>query len=70
MKPEQHFHMYVLPYARHDSQIVGLRAVPGRLPDVHRLPGETAHQLTRRALLMAAPGPSFCVEPILKGDAC
>lgn len=71
MKPDQHFHMYVLPHASHEGQIVGLRAVPGRLPaDVYRLPGETAHQFTRRALLMAAPGPSFFVEPILKGAPC
>lgn len=70
MKPSQTFEMYVLPHAQHEGQIVGLRAVPGRLPEVHRLPGESAHQLTRRALLMAAPGPSFHVTPILKGDPC
>jgi len=67
MKPSQTFEMYVLPHAQHEGQVVGLHAVPGRLQVVNRFPGETIHQMTRRALLMAAPGPSFSVAPMLKG---
>lgn len=68
MKPSQTFEMYVLPHAQHEGQVIGLHAVPGRLPVLHRFPGETTYQMTRRALLMATPGPSFSVAPILKGS--
>lgn len=38
---------------------IGLNAVPGRLPEVRLLPGETWSQMLDRASGMISPGPDF-----------
>lgn len=67
MNPPQTLIFCVLPLAANEGQVAGLQGVPGRLPTVYRLPGESAKQLMRRALSMATAGPAFYVSPILKG---
>ena len=63
------FELYVIATASRDDQIAGLQAVPGRLPEVWRLPGEPLRTMLRRALREATPGPSFWCAPILRGSA-
>ncbi|MCX7692669.1 hypothetical protein Tther_02536 [Tepidimonas thermarum] len=58
--------LYVLPLASHDAEIAGLEAVPGRLPEIWRLPGEPLRTMLRRALREATPGPSFWCSPIIR----
>ena len=42
-----------------DGIPIGLHAVPGRLPEVRLLPGETWVQMIDRASGMVTPGPDF-----------
>lgn len=54
----------VLVAAAQPAQVIGLQAVPGRLPRMDLLPGETVNQLLRRAATVATDGPDFWVQPI------
>lgn len=59
-----HKPLRVLVAARDPAQVIGLQAVPGRLPRMDLLPGETVDQLLRRAAAVATAGPDFWVQPI------
>ena len=59
--------MLVVPTTADDADVIGFREVPGRLPAVHRLPGETIAQLIRRALAMATGHGPFLAYPAIKG---
>ena len=39
----------ILRCAAHDDQIVGIHGIPGRLPELRRLPGESVMGLCLRA---------------------
>jgi hypothetical protein len=49
-----------------DSQIVGLHAVPNRLPEVLRLPGESLQALLTRALHLVTGAGQLVAWPITK----
>lgn len=58
----------VLVAANEGTPVIGLQAVPGRLPRMYLLPGENVDQLLRRAAVVATDGPDFWVRPITPRD--
>lgn len=64
MKHDRDKPLCVWVAARDATQVIGLQAVPGRLPRMDLLPGETVDQLLRRAAVVATDGPDFWVLPI------
>lgn len=64
MKHDRNKPLRVWVAATAATQVIGLQAVPGRLPRMHRWPGETVDQLLRRAAAAATDGPDFWVLPI------
>lgn len=58
--------MIVLFTARPDADVIGLQAVPDRLPQVLRFPGESQTSLRLRARAMVQGGGSILVLPLLR----
>jgi hypothetical protein len=68
MSNPKRIEMMVVPTTAADSDVIGFHPVPGRLPAVHRLPGESVAQLIRRALAMATGAGPFLAYPATKGQ--
>lgn len=58
--------MFVMPVACNERDIVGLHAVPNRLGQVRRLPGETLAMMERRALHSVTGGGDLVVYPMVR----
>ena len=58
--------MLVIPLHRPEADLIGLQAVPGRMPQVLRLPGESFKALTRRALHSVTGRGVLLVSPLFK----
>jgi hypothetical protein len=59
--------LLVVPTAADDADVVGFHPVPGRLPAVHRFPGESLAQLIHRTLALATGAGPFLAYPAIKG---
>ncbi|WP_310383532.1 hypothetical protein [Roseateles sp.] len=53
---------------RADHDVVGLAAVPGRLDEVHRFPGESVPSMLYRARMQAKGLDTLAVFPIHRND--
>ena len=58
--------MLVIPPHRPEADLIGLQAVPGRMPQVLRLPGESFKALTQRALHSVTGHGVLLVYPIFR----
>lgn len=58
--------MLVVPPHRPDVDLIGLQAVPGRMPEVLRLPGESLKAMTRRALHSVTGRGAVLVFPLYR----
>lgn len=65
--PRKPLRIWVL--AGDNTEVIGLQPVPGRLPRMDRLPGETVDQFLRRAAAAAVDGEPFWAVPITP-EAC
>lgn len=60
--------LLLIPPHRPDDELIGLQAVPNRMPEVLRLPGESLEALVRRALHSVKGGGVLLVYPMFKED--
>ena len=58
--------MLLIPPHRPDADLIGLQAVPGRMPQVLRLPGESPKALVQRALHSVTGRGVLLVYPLFK----
>jgi hypothetical protein len=58
--------MLVLFTSTPDADVIGLKAVPGRLPQVLRFPGESQKAMRHRALSMVIGSGPLLVYPMLR----
>ena len=58
--------MLLIPMHRPNTDLIGLQAVPGRMPEVLRLPGETPQALVKRALHTVTGRGVLLVYPLFK----
>lgn len=58
--------MLLIPPHRPDADLIGLQAVPGRMPEVLRLPGETPKALVKRALHSVTGRGPLLVYPLFR----
>lgn len=58
--------MLLIPPHRPDADLIGLQAVPGRMPEVLRLPGESPKALVKRALHSVTGRGPLLVYPLYR----
>jgi hypothetical protein len=63
---ETSVNMVVVPTSRPDVDVIGLQAVPHRMEQVLRFPGERLHALTHRALQGVKGAGVVLVYPLLR----
>jgi hypothetical protein len=59
--------MFIMPAPIGQSEIIGLQAVPNRMDQILRFPGETMEMLERRALHSVRGGGDLLVFPMCRG---
>lgn len=58
--------MFIMPGPLHEREVIGLHAVPNRMEQVLRLPGETLAMMEKRAVHSVTGGGDLVVFPMVR----